>query len=177
MAQAATAFAANTATEPPRQRPTARSIMTDAVVTVAANTTVVKAAETLSSRGVSNAPVVEPDFTRQILLGFVSEKDILQCYASGHLYRHPDLLVSAIMRPHPVSVKPETDLFTLAAIFMQHGFRHLPVTEAQILRGVVSRRDVLNALMDDFRDWNFRDPAQRTLPDLAGIFTPRFLLG
>jgi CBS domain-containing protein len=81
------------------------------------------------------------------------------------------------MRTHPVAVRPEADLFTLAAIFMQHGFRHLPVVAANMLQGMVSRRDVLAALLDHYRDWRGQDPAMRKAPDLGGIFTPRYLLG
>ncbi len=155
----------------------AREIMTREVVTVAANLPVADAAEVLRQNGVSNAPVVERDMVRQVLVGFISEKDVLQCYSNGGLYEQPDLRVSEIMRPNPISVRPETDLFTLAAIFMQHGFRHLPVTVSQVLQGVVSRRDVLGALMEDFHHWKKQDPAKRQVPDLGRVFTPKFLLG
>lgn len=156
---------------------TARSMMTSDVVTVGERTKVIEAARILIEHKVSNAPVIEQDFTRRMLAGFISEKDILQCFASGKLYDQADLEVGQIMRPHPVCVRPETDAFNLAAIFMQHGFRHLPVTEGGILLGVVSRRDVLSALMSDLRDWHLQDPAMRRRPDLSRIFAPHFLLG
>jgi len=152
-------------------------VMTREVVTVDAALSVAAAAERLCERGASNAPVVEHDFTREILVGFVSEKDLMQCYASGRMHAEPRLRVGEVMRPHPVCVRPETDLYTLAAVFMQHGYRHLPVTVAQVLQGIVSRRDVLRALMADYRDWERQDPATRRAPDLAGIFTPRFVVG
>ena len=155
----------------------ARDIMTPDPFTVDGKSRVIDAAELMIARGVSNAPVVYTDFSRKLLVGFVSEKDLMQCYASGRLYSQPDLQVGEVMRTHPVAVRPEADLFTLAAIFMQHGFRHLPVVAANILQGMVSRRDVLAALLDHYRDWREQDPATRKAPDLGGIFTPRYLLG
>jgi CBS domain-containing protein len=156
---------------------TAAAIMTADVVTVSRSTKVVDAADLMIRNRVSNAPVVEVDFTRNLLAGFVSEKDLMQCYASGQVYVDPALQVDTVMRPYPISVKPETDLFTLAAIFMQHGFRHIPVTVGQVLQGMVSRRDVLAALSTDHREWQKQDPAKRELPDLASAFTSRYLLG
>lgn len=155
----------------------AHDIMTKDVVTLSESTLVTQAADTLIRDRVSSAPVVQEDFTRKILLGFVSDKDLMQCYATGRLHREPKLMVRDVMRTHPVCVRPETDLFTLAAIFMQHGFRHVPVMQAELLQGIVSRRDVLAALLVDYASWCKLDPATREIPDLGGIFTPRYLLG
>lgn len=155
----------------------ARDIMTIDTFTVEERTPVLEAAERMLANLVSNAPVVRKDFTREILIGFISEKDLMQCYASGRLYTEPGLKVADVMRSHPVCVRPETDLFTLAAIFMQHSFRHVPVVVSQVLQGVVSRRDVLKALLRHYQDWQKLDPAKRKPPDLAGIFTPRYLFG
>ena len=52
-----------------------------------------------------------------------------------------------------------------------------PVKLAEALGLDLSRRDVLNGLIEDFRRWQFQDPATRKVPDLSGIFTPRYLLG
>lgn len=157
--------------------PRARDIMTADPFTVEGGARVIDAADEMIARGVSNAPVVHTDFSRKLLVGFVSEKDLMQCYASGRLYVQADLQVGDIMRTHPVAVRPDADLFTLAAIFMQHGFRHLPVVAANMLQGVVSRRDVLRALLKHHQEWRRQDPSTRKVPDLNGIFTPRYLLG
>lgn len=155
--------------------PCAGDIMTRDVVTVAADDSVIRAAEVILEARVSNAPVVEKDMTRELLVGFLSEKDLMQCYADGVFYDQPDLRVAEIMRPHPVSVSEEADVYTLAAVFMQHGYRHLPVTRAHMLQGVVSRRDVLAALYAGFKDWSAQEGAEK--PDLKAIFTPRFIVG
>lgn len=155
--------------------PRAAEIMTTDVLTLKEGQSVTEAAQLLLERGVSNAPVVEHDMTRDVLIGFVSEKDMMQCYADGIFYDQPDLRVRDVMRPHPVSVSEDADLYTLAAIFMQHGFRHLPVTRAHLLLGMVSRRDVLKALFQKYEQWSGQSGAEK--PDLKAIFTPRFIIG
>ena len=152
----------------------ARDVMTSAPFTVDGQALVIDVAERMVAHGVSNAPVVRAN---RELAGFISEKDVMQCYASGRLYSQPDLQVGDVMRTHPIAVRAEADLFTLAAIFMQHGFRHLPVVAGGVLEGIVSRRDVLQALLEHYRDWQQQDPTTRKAPDLAGIFAPRYLLG
>lgn len=156
---------------------TAKEIMTTEVVTLSARQPVPEAAALLIEKRISSAPVVDLDFTRKFLVGFVSEKDIMQCYASGRMYADPKVTVADVMRPNPVAVRPETDLYALAAIFMQHGYRHLPVVSAGMLDGIVSRRDVLAALLVDYHLWSKLDPQTRKPPDLATIFTPLYLLG
>ena len=149
--------------------PTAADIMTRELVTVEHNLSVLQAAERLVDAGVSNAPVVEHDFTRQILRGLISEKDLMNCYATGAIYQRPGLKVSAIMRKHPACIEPQTPLFTLASVFLQSNHRHLPVVESQVLLGIVSRRDVLRAMVGHFRLWALGDRAQRRIPDIAGL--------
>lgn len=155
---------------------TAATLMTNTVITVDHQMSVLQAADRLLEHGVSNAPVVEQDFTRQILHGFISEKDLIACYASGAFYTQPDLRVSAIMRQHPVCVRPQTPLFTLAKLFMQNDYRHLPVAESSMLLGMVSRRDVLRALVGHYREWSLSDPQTRRVPDVASVLSARFLV-
>ena len=46
------------------------------------------------------------------------------------------------------TVKPNSDLFSVADVFLQHNFRRMPVVEGKILVGQISRRDVLRAIQD-----------------------------
>ncbi len=156
---------------------TAKDIMTTAVVTLSVKDTVIEAATKLLSNKVSNAPVVDHDMTREILVGFVSEKDIMQCYAEGIFYRQPDLKVLDVMRRHPVSVREDADLYTLAAVFMQYSYRHVPVTKASMLQGIVSRRDVLSAFFNNYSEWQSGGAKSEDVPDLKAIFTPKYLVG
>jgi predicted transcriptional regulator len=46
------------------------------------------------------------------------------------------------------TVKPNSDLFSVADVFLQHNFRRMPVVEGKKLVGQISRRDVLRAIQD-----------------------------
>ena len=75
----------------------------------------------------------------------------------------PAKTAETIMKRHPICVCPEADLFALASIFTNHGYRHLPVVEDLNLLGVVSRRDVMKALDQYYRDW-MRNRKPRKIP-------------
>lgn len=157
--------------------PTARDIMTSDTLTVRRHDPVLETAQRMLAQGVSTAPVVEPMSEAEFLVGFVSEKDVMQCLASGRFHARPDIAIQEIMRPHPVCVRPAADILALAAIFMQHGFRHLPVVEGRVLLGMVSRRDVIRGMLDHYDSWKLGPSAGREIPDLGGIFTPQYLVG
>ena len=80
------------------------------------------------------------------------------------------------MRRHPVCVQPETDLFTLASIFVSHGYRHLPVVEEGRLVGIVSRRDILKAMDHYYRKMLEKKDRDRQLPDYSEIMQQRFIV-
>lgn len=133
--------------------------------------------QSLLQHGVSNAPVVEIRNQKQVLIGFISECDCLEFLSNEAFYGLPAPLQTArtIMRKHPVCVSPETELFTLASIFSSHGYRHLPVVENDELLGIVSRRDVLKAMDEYYRDAIKAHDEQLFRPDLRNIANLRFL--
>lgn len=119
----------------------------------------------LEKHEVSNAPVVEERDGRTSLIGFVSERDCLEYLANESFYGTPAPAQTAatIMRRHPVCVQPDTELFTLASIFVNHGYRHLPVVENGELLGIVSRRDILKA-MNEYYEQKCQDRDQQKHP-------------
>ena len=155
--------------------PNAGSIMTTAVVTLTPTVTVIKATEKLIQAGVSNAPVIE-DLKHARLVGFISVKDLLQCFADGIFYTQPDLTIKSIMHLHPVRVTEEVDLYSLATIFIQFGFRHVPVVKDDVLIGIVSRRDVLQALNGRYLNWQKNGADMNKVPDIGAIFTRKFTI-
>src|SRR4051812_46616468 len=100
--------------------PTALDIMTIAPAVVGRETPILQVAELLIRRRVTNVCVVETECNEPVLAGFVSEADLVQAFACGLIYRLPDAKVSEIMRIHPVSVRGETGVVELAAIFAEH---------------------------------------------------------
>lgn len=132
----------------------------------------------LEKHKISNAPVIEQNGERKVLVGFVSERDCLEFLANESFFGNPcpPQTAATIMRRHPVCVQPETELFTLASIFVSHGYRHLPVVENGQLVGIVSRRDILKAMDEHYRKVLDEKAHQRDRPDYNDVMQKRFIV-
>lgn len=158
--------------------PTAQDFMNGHVRTIEADMHLVDVVAFLLKHELSNAPVVKKDGNNRLLQGFVSEGDCLEFLANELFYGSPSPPQTAetIMKRHPTCVSPETDIFTLTSIFMSHRYRHLPVVQDQHLLGIVSRRDILKALDEYYRDWTRTRDRERFPVDLHKIMNHRFLV-
>jgi CBS domain-containing protein len=158
--------------------PQAQDFMTRHVQTVTPDMPLGELVHFLKRHHVSNAPVVEatPD-GRELLVGFISEGDCLAQLANEVFFGNPaqPQTVRTMMRRHPVCVEPETDIFTLASIFVNHRYRHLPVVQEGRLLGIVSRRDILQALDAYYREAIQERTLDRFPPDLHEIINLRFV--
>jgi CBS domain-containing protein len=159
--------------------PQAKDFMNRQIQTVSPDMPLADVVSFLLKHGISNAPVVETSGNEKLLAGFISERDCLEFLANEAFYGSPAApqTVRTMMRMHPVCVAPETELFTLANIFVHHGYRHLPVVENNHLLGLVSRRDILQALDDYYRQKLQERDQQRNPPDVHELIHHRFLLG
>ena len=99
----------------------------------------------LLKNNISGAPVVDEN---DDICGILSEKDCLRIFANGSFYNMPSGAVSRFMTQAVATVSPETDLFSVADIFLKHNYRRLPVVKGKKLVGQISRRDVLRAIQD-----------------------------
>lgn len=158
--------------------PTARDLMEKNVKTVDPDAKLAEVVRCLLNNNVSNVPVVQECDGQPRLVGFISEADCMEHVANELFYGNPAPALNAqlIMKRHPVCVAPETNVFTLASIYANHRLRHLPVVENQILRGIVSRRDVLKALDTYYQDANKQRNEERNPPDVNQIINHRFIM-
>jgi CBS domain-containing protein len=121
---------------------TARDIMAKSLVTLRPEMSVAEAIEVLLKSKVSGATVVDEE---RHVVGVLSEKDCLRIFAIGAYNTLPHAHVGEYMSKEVTTIGPDTDLFTIADLFMKHSFRRLPVLENGVLIGQVSRRDVLQS--------------------------------
>jgi len=159
--------------------PQAQDFMTRKVHTVTADMSLDDAIAFLKRHKVSNAPVVEEDHEgHRMLVGFLSEGDCLEHLSNEVFFGSPAprQTVQTMMKRHPVCVEPEMDVFTLASIFVNHRYRHLPVAAEGRLLGIVSRRDVLHALNSFYRDSFKERTSKKFPPNLQEIINHRFIL-
>jgi CBS domain-containing protein len=118
---------------------TVRDIMTTSVVFASLDEPVADAAAAMIRQKVGSALIMQGPF----LAGILTERDVLRAAASGtDLTNSP---VSAWMTEDPESASPETTVEDATQLMLLHGFRHLPVTEGQYVRGIVSLRDLAAA--------------------------------
>jgi len=128
--------------------------MTGDVVTVGPDTPAKYAAEVMAERGFAALPVVDDD---GVVIGIVAEADVLRDRLPQdprlHLFREseartsPALLVRGVMTS-PVRPVPLTaDVSDVARLFVDARLRSVPVLDGARLVGIVSRRDLLRALI------------------------------
>jgi CBS domain-containing protein len=148
--------------------------MTREVVTVGPGTSAKYAAEVMAERGFAALPVVDED---QQLVGIVAEADVLRDRMPAdprlHLRRDagvpedpPSLLVRGVMTPHVRSVDGNADVADVARLFVDDRLRSVPVLEQGRLAGIVSRRDLLRALVRP--DEEIRSDVLRLVEDYTG---------
>lgn len=139
----------------------ARDIMTSPVHTARQNASVESAAELMTAKSVTALPVVDAD---GLLIGMVSESDLLwhrvpaepTADASDIPDTDPDHrpgTVVEVMSAYPLTTTPGTDVADVADAMLQNDVRSIPVLEGRAVVGIISRRDILRAMVrgDDER--------------------------
>jgi CBS domain-containing protein len=91
----------------------------------------------------SGMPVAERDGT---VVGIVTEADILRALAEGKALE--TLTASDIMTAKPASVDVETPITEIIKILQEHRILRVPVTEREHLVGIISRSDIIRAVLE-----------------------------
>ncbi|MCW8087277.1 CBS domain-containing protein [Sabulicella glaciei] len=155
----------------------ARDVMTRSLVTVRPEMPVASLASLLSERGISGVPVTDE---KGCLLGIVTEGDLLRRIAAPRdekpgllagLFGDAGTLAAQFSRAHGrtvadvmtrevETVTPGAPLPAIATLMEQRGIRRVPVTEEGMLLGVVSRADLLRALLAESPEATQADDAE-----------------
>jgi CBS domain-containing protein len=108
------------------------------------------ASEKFQKHNVGAMPVLnERDKT---VIGIVSERDLAQ-----HIYRDEfksDLLVDKIMTKNIASCNLNNSVTELMEIISSHKIRHIPIIEEKKLLGIVSIGDIVNHIIEQYKDEN-----------------------
>jgi CBS domain-containing protein len=135
----------------------ARDIMTRPVITLRPDTSVRHAAEVLTDKQITAAPVVDADGR---LVGMVSEGDLITGRFGhdprSHVRRDmaepepaaPEI-VGQVMTTTPIAMSPTADAADLAETMLMSDVRSIPIVEGSSVVGIVSRRDLLRTLVRD----------------------------
>ena len=118
--------------------------------TLTENDTLKTASEKFQKYNVGVMPVLnEKDKT---VIGIISERDLAR-----YIYRDEfksDLLVNKIMTKNIISCNLNNSVTELMEIISIHKIRHIPIMEEKKLLGIVSIGDVVNHIIEQYKDEN-----------------------
>jgi CBS domain-containing protein len=127
----------------------AKDVMSDGVMSVNARATLLEAARLLVNAGVSAMPVIDDQGT---MVGILSEADLIRGIAAqadpgkaiaDAKARH----VAEIMIKDVVTAGEETNLSDIASLMLSRNIKRVPILRDGSVVGVVSRVDILQALV------------------------------
>jgi acetoin utilization protein AcuB len=125
--------------------------ITKSLMTIKPKDTIRHARERLAKYRINQLPVV----TDENLVGIVTDRDIRDAYPSSlRLFYGKDIdefgdshTVEEIMTYNVISITPQTPLREAAQLLRRQRFGALPVVEHDKLVGIITRSDVLDALL------------------------------
>jgi len=98
----------------------------------------------LNSQKISGAPVLNE---RKELVGIISEQDCLRVIIDSVYHNQPvsKHLVKDYMQKNLITISIDSDVVDAANMFLKHRFRRFPVVKDGVLKGQVSKSDILRA--------------------------------
>lgn len=162
----------------------AQDLMTPDVITVLPDMPVVAVARLLSDRGISAVPVAD---AKRRVVGVVSESDLLRAVAGetqkdmgflSTLFSDPHRLAAEYAKTHGrtakdvmttqlISVAPGASAMEIAQLMASKGIHRVLVMDGERLLGIVSRADLLRAILSPSATTEARsdEDIRRTLLD------------
>jgi CBS domain-containing protein len=119
-----------------------RDVAVRHLVTVEPGNTLHRAAHSMTDRGVGAAVVIE----REQVIGIITERDVLRAVAAGKDVEATT--VEDVMTRGVVSGAPGWDIIQAVNTMSERGFRHLLVMEMDEPVGIVSLRDLMEAMVE-----------------------------
>jgi len=102
------------------------------------NQSVLEVVQVMVERNIGAVPVLD----QGILVGIFSERDLMKrLVAAGRNAQTTQLW--EVMTENPLTVRPEETLENCMMLMHRHGFRHLPICDGNLLKGLVSLRDMM----------------------------------
>lgn len=121
-----------------------RDIMSRDCYRVSPETSITTLAQGLALHRLPGAPVVD---NADRLIGFISEQDVMGRVMDSIYHDDEAPLVKELMRHEVLSVTPNKSITDLAQEMLGAKPKVYPVVEKQRLVGIVTRRDILIALL------------------------------
>lgn len=110
------------------------------IATIGPDETLACAARTMRTHDVSSLVVNEP--TKPVAI--ITERDLTRALADA---AGPDTPLAAVASAHPVTIPVDATAIEAASRMLHHDIRHLVVTQDNRAIGILSIRDLLQALV------------------------------
>jgi len=120
-----------------------RDFMTRNPICLSADLDILRAVSILLQHQISGAPVVD---NNEKPVGMLTERDCIQVAVHAGYFGDFGGQVSDYMRQPVETVSANDNLMDIAQKFITSSFRRYPVVEQEILIGLITRRDILQAL-------------------------------
>lgn len=132
------------ANQPKYEPVTSYMVGVNDLITFSPDQTIEEAIEIIIEKRISGAPVLDANGK---LVGMLSEKDCLRIIVDQAYHNLPieSKKVSDYMTAEVKTVSPEHDVVSAANLFLHTPIRRMPVVENGVLKGQISRRDILRA--------------------------------
>jgi CBS-domain-containing membrane protein len=144
-----------------------KDIMTRELITISPETEIIQATKLLLENRINGIPVT--DETGK-LVGILCQSDLIAqqkklpipsffTFLDGlitltsmkqiekQVQKIAAITVSQAMTPNPVTVQPDTDIETVAALMVDRSFHTIPVVDKGKLVGIVGKEDILKTLI------------------------------
>ncbi len=158
----------------------ARDVMTEGVVCLPVSASIFDAAELLLGTGISAVPIVDG---KGVMVGIVSEADLIRRAEIGttprkswlsrfladdatsaqDFVRSHSRRVGEVMTREVVTADEDAELGRLAELMERHGVKRIPIVRDGTVMGIVSRADLLQALLSREADGPAGQPSDAEL--------------
>ena len=118
--------------------------------TLSENDTLKTASEKLQKHNIGGLPVLSAQDNS--IIGIVSERDLAR-YIFNDEFKN-DLSVTKIMSKNLITCNLNTSVTELMEIITNNKIRHIPIMEEKKLLGMVSIGDVVNYIIDQYKEEN-----------------------
>ena len=122
-----------------------RDYMKPLVVSFSPNTGIEQVVEQLVNHNQLGAPVLDEN---KHMVGFITQQDCIKQILNDSYYSQDHQVAIDIMRGNPIHIAPDLDIMKLAENMLSRRPKLYPVVEDGQVIGMITRADVLRALME-----------------------------
>ncbi len=126
-----------------RRRVYASELMSEPVITLDPEATLDEAAALFEDRRFRHVPVLDE---RRRIIGVLSDRDLLRASRGDD---RENLRVADLMATHVLTAAPDTLLREIARLLLLHRIGCMPIVEETTLVGIITRSDLLRALVTE----------------------------